>query len=242
MTVEMRTHKGNVRRENEDAAWFDERRGVFAVADGMGGHLAGEVASRIAIDAVRRMAEGGEEPGIAPLQNAVRLAHEEITEHARTHPECAGMGTTLSILWHGGRFLYIAHVGDSRVYRLREGALSQITQDHSLVEGLVRAGLITHEEARVHPRRNIITRALGTEGDNEPDLLAADARPGDVWLLCTDGLNSMIDDALIERALLTLSPRRAADELIRLALHAGGRDNVTLIIIRFEEDMTWNRD
>ena len=242
MTVEMRTHKGNVRRENEDAAWFDERRGVFAVADGMGGHLAGEVASRMAIDAVRRMAEGDEEPGIAPLQSAVRRAHEEIVAHAKAHPECAGMGTTLSVLWRGGRFLYIAHVGDSRVYRLREGALSQITQDHSLVEELVRAGLITQEEARVHPRRNIITRALGTEGDNEPDLLAADVRPGDVWLLCTDGLNSMIDDALIERALLTLSPRRAADELIHLALHAGGRDNVTLIIIRFEEDGTWNRD
>ena len=242
MAAEMRTHRGNVRRENEDAAWFDARRGVFAVADGMGGHQAGEVASRIAIDAVRQMAESGDMPGIAPLQGAVLRAQEEIVSHAKAHPECAGMGTTLSVLWRGGRFMYIAHVGDSRIYRLRDGILSQITQDHSLVEELVRAGLITHEEARVHPRRNIITRALGTEGDNAPDLLACDVRPGDVWLLCTDGLNSMIDDAQIAHALLTLSPKRAADELIHLALHAGGRDNVTLIIVRCEEDETWNRD
>ena len=242
MTVEMRTHKGNVRRENEDAAWFDERRGVFAVADGMGGHLAGEVASQIAIDAVRRMAEEGMEPGIAPLQSAVRRAHEQIVKHAETHPECTGMGTTLSILWRGGRFLYIAHVGDSRVYRLREGALSQITQDHSLVEELVRANLITREEARVHPRRNIITRALGTEGDNSPDLLAADTKKGDVWLLCTDGLSGMVEDARIARTLSMRDLSRAADTLLSLALDAGGRDNVSLIIYRDEEDQAWNQD
>ena len=242
MAAQMRTHKGNVRRENEDAAWFDENRGVFAVADGMGGHQAGEVASGIAIDVVRRMAESGEAPGARPLQNAVLRAHEEITRHAKAHPECMGMGTTLSVLWFGGRFAYIAHVGDSRVYRLRGGKLAQITQDHSLVEELVRARLITREEARVHPRRNIITRALGTEGDNAPDLLAADVRPGDSWLLCTDGLNSMVEDAQIEQTLRTLSQKRAADELIHLALRAGGRDNVTLIIIRCEEDETWNRD
>ena len=242
MAAEMRTHRGTVRKNNEDAAWFDPERAMFAVADGMGGHQAGEVASSIAIRTMREMAESGAQAGIAPLQDAVRRAHGEIVAYAKAHPECAGMGTTLSVLWQGGRFMYIAHVGDSRIYRLRDGILSQITQDHSLVEELVRAGLISREEARVHPRRNIITRALGTEGDNAPDLLAADARPGDIWLLCTDGLNSMVDDEQIAHALRTLPIKRAADELIHLALHAGGRDNVTLIIVRCEEDETWNRD
>ncbi len=244
MAAELRTHRGNVRRENEDAAFMDARRGVFAVADGMGGHQAGEVASRIAVDAVRRMARSGEPAGIAPMTRAVRAAHEEIVAHAQAHPECAGMGTTLTAMWYaGGRFVYIAHVGDSRIYRLRDGRLQQITQDHSLVEELVLAGLITREEARVHPRRNIITRALGTEGDNAPDMLAADVRPGDVWLLCTDGLSSMVDDVRISRALLALPPERAADELVRLALSAGGRDNVTVIVATLDgEGEPWNRD
>ena len=242
MAATMRTHIGNVRKQNEDAAWLDERRGVFAVADGMGGHLAGEVASRIAIDAVRDMAASDSGAGIAPLQEAVHQAHEAILAHARKHPECSGMGTTLSVLWQGGRYVYIAHVGDSRIYRMREGKLEQITQDHSLVEELVRARLITRDEARVHPRRNIITRALGTEGDNSPDLLAVDTRKGDVWLLCTDGLSSMVDDEQIASALAGGDVSRAADALIERALCAGGRDNVTLIIYRDEEETAWNRD
>ena len=242
MAATLRTDIGKLRRQNEDAAWFDEDRAVFAVADGMGGHLAGEVASRMAIEAVQRMARENERPGIAALREAVACAHETILAHAQDHIECAGMGTTLSVLWLGENYAYIAHVGDSRIYRLREGSLTQITQDHSLVEELVRAGLITREQARTHPRRNIITRALGTHGENEPDLLVTDVQDGDVFLLCTDGLTGMVPDDEIERTLRDCGIEAAADRLLALALDAGGRDNVTLILCARKGAGAWNRD
>ena len=242
MAATLRTDIGRLRRQNEDAAWMDESRGICAVADGMGGPLAGEVASGMAMDAVREMAKSGAKPGLEALRGTVMRAHNAILSHAETHRECAGMGTTLSLMWRAGRFMYIAHVGDSRIYRLRGGRLEQITQDHSLVAELVRAGLITAGEARNHPRRNIITRALGTQGDNTPDVLAADAKSGDIWLLCTDGLTGMVPDDEIERTLLSLPLEEAADRLIELALQAGGSDNVTLILYLDEEDSTWNRD
>ena len=242
MAATLRTDIGKLRKQNEDAAWFDESRAVFAVADGMGGHLAGEVASRMAIEAVQRMAKDNDVPGIAALREAVAGAHEMILSHAQSHIECAGMGTTLSVLWLGRSYAYIAHVGDSRIYRLRAGSLTQITQDHSLVEELVRAGLITREQARTHPRRNIITRALGTHGENEPDLLVTDVRDGDLFLLCTDGLTGMVTDEEIERVLRENGMETAADTLLSLALDAGGRDNVTLILCARKEGGTWNRD
>ena len=242
MAATLRTDIGKLRRQNEVAAWFDEDRAVFAVADGMGGHLAGEVASRMAIEAVQRMARENERPGIAALREAVACAHETILAHAQDHIECAGMGTTLSVLWLGENYAYIAHVGDSRIYRLREGSLTQITQDHSLVEELVRAGLITREQARTHPRRNIITRALGTHGENEPDLLVTDVQDGDVFLLCTDGLTGMVPDDEIERTLRDCGIEAAADRLLALALDAGGRDNVTLILCARKGAGAWNRD
>lgn len=224
---------------------MDEARGIFAVADGMGGHLAGEVASKIAIDAVKRLANGRGGVSFSALRATVLGAHEAIAAHAAEHPECAGMGTTLSMMWRGGHYMYIAHVGDSRIYRFREGRLEQITQDHSLVAELVRGGLITPEEARSHPRRNIITRALGTKGDNTPDLLAADTQKGDIWLLCTDGLTGMVEDGRIEAVLASCKKKleTAANRLISLALSAGGSDNVTLILHRDDEEgKAWNQD
>ncbi len=242
MAATMRTDVGKRRKQNEDAAWFDEQRGIFAVADGMGGHLAGEVASAMAVEAVQQMARRYAKPDIAALRETVAGAHQAIAAHAQQHEECAGMGTTLSVMWRGHGYMYIAHVGDSRIYRLRQGRLEQITRDHSLVDELVRAGLISRQDARRHPRRNIITRALGTPGENEPDLLAADAKAGDRWLLCTDGLNSMVDDADIEHAMQGDDMQAAADQLIAMALDAGGSDNVTLILCTGEEDETWNPD
>lgn len=236
MAATLRTDIGKVRRQNEDAAFFDEDRAIFAVADGMGGHLAGEVASRMALDAVQAMARKHPRADTVVLRDTVRAAHEAISRHSQSHAECAGMGTTLSVLWRGGHYAYIAHVGDSRIYRMRGGELEQITQDHSLVEEMIRARLITREQARTHPRRNVITRALGTQGDNEPDVLAADVEPGDLWLLCSDGLTGMVSDEEIAR---TLRGGRSlddmADSLIRQALDAGGRDNVTLVLWRSEE-------
>ncbi|MBQ7886042.1 MAG: Stp1/IreP family PP2C-type Ser/Thr phosphatase [Clostridia bacterium] len=236
MTAALRTDVGRVRKQNEDAAWLNEKRGIYVVADGMGGHLAGEVASAMAIDAIKHMAEKHDIASIAVLREAVVAAHEAICARARENTNCSGMGTTLSAMWRGGHYMYIAHVGDSRIYRFRRGALEQITQDHSLVEELVRAGIISREEARNHPRRNIITRALGTQGENAPDLLAADMEKGDLWLLCTDGLSSMISDEEIARVLGGKeSLEKMADTLMKMALAAGGRDNVTLILCRSEE-------
>ena len=236
MTATLRTDVGRVRKQNEDAAWLDEKKGVYVVADGMGGHLAGEVASAMAIDAVKRMSQTRAAASVAVLREAVCGAHEAILAHARENKNCSGMGTTISVMWRGGHYMYIAHVGDSRIYRLRKGELEQITQDHSLVEELVRARIITREEAKHHPRRNIITRALGTPGDNAPDLLAADTEPGDLWLLCTDGLSSMVSDEDIRRVLMLRdSLDTKADLLIKMALAAGGRDNVTLILHKSEE-------
>lgn len=236
MKAALRTDIGKVRRQNEDAAFLDEKRAVFAVADGMGGHLAGEVASGMAIDAVKEMALTHPRADTVVLRDTVNAANEAILRHAKAHPECAGMGTTLSVLWRAGNYAYIAHVGDSRIYRMRAGLLEQITQDHSLVEEMVRARLITREQARTHSRRNVITRALGTQGDNAPDVLAADVLPGDLWLLCTDGLTGMVPDEEIAR---TMQAHRSLDamaaSLISQALSAGGKDNVTLVLWRSGE-------
>ena len=239
MASVLRTDVGRVRRQNEDAAFCDDARKVYAVADGMGGHLAGEVASAMAIEAVRAMAAQHETATSSALKQAAASAHEAIAAHARENASCAGMGTTLSVMWRAGRYMYIAQVGDSRIYRMHEGELEQITQDHSLVEELVRSGLITKEEARVHPRRNVITRALGTQGDNTPDLLAAKTHRGDLWLVCSDGLNGMITDEEIaghmKRVGCAADLDAAADALLAAALDAGGRDNVTLILYLDEE-------
>ncbi len=238
MAATMRTDIGKKRKQNEDSAWLDEN--LFVVADGMGGHLAGEVASRIAVDTIKTLA--GEKPALTALGSAVSRAHQDIKHHAMTHEACSGMGTTLSVLWRGEGRMYIAHVGDSRIYRLREGKLEQITQDHSLVDELVRAGIITKEEARTHPRRNIITRALGTQGENDPDLFQVETREDDKWLLCTDGLSGMVPDEKIEETLKNYDMEEAADRLLNLALDAGGSDNITLILCTGGEGAAWTRD
>ncbi|MBR4040647.1 MAG: Stp1/IreP family PP2C-type Ser/Thr phosphatase [Clostridia bacterium] len=236
MAAALRTDVGKVRKQNEDAAWMDESKGIYVVADGMGGHLAGEVASAMAIGEIRNMAEKYDVASISVLKEAVLAAHAAISARARENTTCMGMGTTISAMWRGGHYMYIAHVGDSRIYRMRSGCLEQITQDHSLVQELVRAGIITREEAKTHPRRNIITRALGTPGKNAPDLLAADMEPGDLWLLCSDGLSGMVSDEDMERVLGSgESLDRMADRLLEMALEAGGSDNVTLILCRSEE-------
>ena len=235
MAATMRTDIGRKRKQNEDAAWFDEKRGVFVVADGMGGHLAGEVASQMAIDAVRRMAARHKKPSVDLLKKTVLGAHERIYLHAQGHAECAGMGTTISMMWRGGGYMYIAHVGDSRIYRLRDGHMEQITQDHSLVQELVNQGVLTPELAAHHPMRNVITRAVGTDEGVEVDLFTKERKLGDIWLLCTDGLSGMVPDEDIARILRTKAPEAAADALLQTALDNGGRDNVTFVILKDEE-------
>ena len=231
----MRTDIGKKRKQNEDAAWFDEKRGVFAVADGMGGHLAGEVASAMAIDAVAHMAAQRKKPSIELLKKAVLSAHKKILAHAKGHEECSGRGTTLSVMWRADRYMYIAHVGDSRIYRLRENKLEQITEDHSFVNTLVRIGTITREEARFHPKKNIITRALGAEEEVEADFFPVDLEPEDILVLCTDGLHGEAGDEEILQIIREEEDMQdLCDRLVQLANDKGGSDNITIICLRYK--------
>ncbi|MDQ6805588.1 MAG: Stp1/IreP family PP2C-type Ser/Thr phosphatase [Actinomycetota bacterium] len=208
---------------------------VFVVADGMGGAQAGEVASRIAVDA---FAEGLPEDG-SPEERlaAVALdANRRIYDLSRSESERAGMGTTLTAAYLGETDLSIAHVGDSRAYLFRDGELTRLTQDHSLMAELIRRGKLTEEEAADHPQRSIITRALGPEPEVTVDTWTYPVRAGDVILLCSDGLTSMVPEAQVAETLRTSGELdRAAQALIDEANRAGGRDNITVILFRLEE-------
>jgi PPM family protein phosphatase len=228
-----KTDTGRQRRDNEDSAFA--RAPVFVVADGMGGAQAGEVASRIAIEAFER---GLPDDGSAEerLATRVREANNQIYERSRADRGRAGMGTTLTAAYVDDAHVAIAHVGDSRAYLFRDGTLQRLTQDHSLVDELVRRGKLTEEQAAEHPQRSIITRALGPEPDVEVDTWTYPARAGDVVLLCSDGLTSMISEERV-RAILESHDNldAAADALIAEANEAGGRDNITVVLFRLEE-------
>jgi len=231
-TIQM-TDTGRQRRDNEDAMFA--RAPVFVVADGMGGAQAGEVASRIAIEAFE---QGLPESGSAEERLATRVheANRRIYELSRTQHERAGMGTTLTAAFVDDSHLAIAHVGDSRAYLFRDGKLKRLTQDHSLVGELVRRGKLTEEQAEEHPQRSIITRALGPEPVVEVDTWSYVVRDRDVLLLCSDGLTSMVSEEKIAEVLASSpSLERAADRLISDANAAGGRDNITVVISRLEE-------
>jgi protein phosphatase len=228
-----RTDTGRQRRENEDSAYVHAP--VFVVADGMGGAQAGEVASRIAIETFERGLPGSGTPE-ARLAELVRDANQRIYDRSRAEHGRAGMGTTLTAAYLADGDLAIAHVGDSRAYLLRDGQLTRLTQDHSLVDELVRQGKLTEAQAAEHPQRSIITRALGPEPDVEIDTFSYPMRAGDILLLCSDGLTSMVSEdrvAEILRASPTLD--EAADRLIDEANEAGGRDNITVVLSRLGE-------
>jgi serine/threonine protein phosphatase PrpC len=228
-----RTDTGRQRRENEDNAFA--RAPVFVVADGMGGARAGEVASKIAIETFERDLPGDGSPEDR-LAGCVREANRRIYEVSRSEHEHAGMGTTLTAAYLDDSDLAIAHVGDSRAYLFRDGELTRLTRDHSLVQELVQRGKLTEEQASEHPQRSIITRALGPEPDVDVDTRTYPVRPGDVLLLCSDGLNSMLSDEQIAHVLASAgSLREAADELIAEANEAGGRDNITVVLFRLED-------
>lgn len=225
------SNTGRVRTQNEDRSLAAPR--LLAVADGMGGAKAGEVAAEITVEAIAAI---GDDPTVEALRGSLVDANRRIRAVAEDDPARAGMGTTVTaaLLDDGGTTLM--HVGDSRAYLLRGGALRQITDDHSIVAEMVRQGQISADEAARHPSRNIITRALGAEADVEIDEVRLDLEPGDVVLLCTDGLSSMVDDALIEETTAgaaTLAD--AATALIDAALEHGGNDNVTVVLGRIGE-------
>ena len=228
-----KTDTGRQRRDNEDSAFA--RAPVFVVADGMGGAQAGEVASRIAVEAFEHGLPDSGSPE-ERLATRVREANAQIYERSRADRGRAGMGTTLTAAYVDDTHVAIAHVGDSRAYLFRDGTLQRLTQDHSLVDELVRRGKLTEEQAAEHPQRSIITRALGPEPDVEVDTWTYPARAGDVVLLCSDGLTSMISEERV-RAILAEHDNldEAGDALIREANEAGGRDNITVVLFRLEE-------
>ena len=229
----LRTDTGRQRRDNEDNAFV--RAPLFVVADGMGGAQAGEVASRIAIEAFE---EGLSESGSLEEQLAdrVREANRQIYERSRAEHGREGMGTTLTAAYLDDAHLAIAHVGDSRAYLFRDGKLTRLTQDHSLVDELVRQGKITEEQAAEHPQRSIITRALGPEADVDVDTFTYPVRAGDVLLLCSDGLTSMVsEDRVTEVLASSQTLEKAGARLIDEANEAGGRDNITVVLFRLEE-------
>ena len=228
-----RSDVGLVRSHNEDA--FLSQAPLFVVCDGMGGHAAGEVASHIAVKAI-----GEQAPETADeilLGAAVESANEAVLEGALTGIGKPGMGCTATCVLIENNLMAVAHVGDSRVYLLHNGTLVRITHDHSYVEELVDAGEITADEARVHPSRSIITRALGSDPDMYADHFTLDVSTGDRIILCSDGLSSMVPDKEIEElAVSSVTPQAAADTLVSAALTAGGHDNVTVVVVDVVED------
>jgi serine/threonine protein phosphatase PrpC len=228
-----RTDTGRQRSGNEDAAYA--RAPLFVVADGMGGARGGEIAARLAVQAFER---GIGERGSAEQRLAARVqeANSLIHERARRERALQGMGTTLTAAYLDDGHLALAHVGDSRAYLFRAGRLERLTQDHSLVSELVRHGKLTEEQAAEHPQRSIITRALGPEPDVEVDTSSHPVQAGDVLLLCSDGLTSMLAEERIAEVLAgTRTLREAAERLIAEANAAGGRDNITVVLFRLEE-------
>jgi serine/threonine protein phosphatase PrpC len=232
----MQTDVGRVREVNQDAV--HARDGLFVVADGMGGHQGGEVASAVAVDVI---ADTDETPTtMEALVASVRAAHEAIVEQAESDTSLAGMGTTVCAIARLDNadqrgMLGLVNVGDSRIYRFSAGELDQVSEDHSLVGDLFRAGHLTAEEAAVHPQRNIVTRALGIGHELLVDYWEVPAVAGDQYLLCSDGLVDEIGDSQIAAAMRRLEdPTEVVDELVRLTLEAGARDNVSVLVVRID--------
>ena len=233
LAVASRTDTGLVRRNNQDAVIRGQ--GLMGIADGMGGHNGGETASAEARDGMLRAVEG-REPGEEVLEEAFREVNLALWNRQLEDPSLSGMGTTLTVLWPAGDRMLIGHVGDSRAYLLREGHLRQVTEDHSMVADMVRRGLLTEEQASIHPMRNYITRAVGTEPTIQADILTVDRQAGDRWLVCSDGLHGLLSREDLERLMAEPGLEEAADEMLRLALDRGGRDNISLVLASEEDE------
>jgi PPM family protein phosphatase len=228
------TDPGRKRRRNEDSFVIDPP--LFAVADGMGGAQAGEVASRLAAAAFREFHDVDKLDPEQRLAAIIQEANRRIYERAAGDAQVSGMGTTITAALVGGDALVIGHVGDSRAYRLRSGTFEQLTDDHSLVADLVRSGRLTPEEADAHPQRSVITRALGTDREVDVDTFVVPVEAGDLFLLCSDGLTTMIEDDEIRDLLsATRDLEQAGKGLVKAANKAGGEDNITVVLFRLAE-------
>ncbi len=242
-----RSDAGMVRSHNEDAVFFNAGLGMAILADGMGGYNAGEVASGMATallgseieKAFQKMEPyrpdaAGKLHSHAVLESEISRANTAIYQAAQSQPQYAGMGTTLVVALFYDNMMTVAHIGDSRLYRLRGGEFQAITRDHSLLQEQIDSGMITAEEARHSQNKNLVTRALGVDPTVEPEIRDYDTMPGDIYLLCSDGLNDMVEDEEIALTLQALSANLelAATQLIQTANDSGGRDNVSVVLVR----------
>jgi serine/threonine protein phosphatase PrpC len=231
VSVGAATDIGQVREGNEDSYLVDEP--LYAVADGMGGHRGGEVASSLALETVQGMFERRE----GSLAEQVAEANRAVFDRSQSDRKVSGMGTTLTAAQVDGNRVHLVHVGDSRAYLLRGGELTQITEDHTLVHRMVMEGEISEEEAETHPHRSILTRALGVDQNIQVDEGDLEVAPGDRLLLCTDGLTGMVPEGQIREILLeSRDPQEAVDKLVKVANRAGGIDNITALILDFAND------
>ncbi len=241
LSVGARTDVGMIRAGNEDSFFADTNAslGLFVVADGMGGHAAGEVASEMAVQILRRellqAADLDLDQAGVVVAEALRRANRAIFHRTVAEVDKQGMGTTASVLLLFDHRYVIGQVGDSRVYLLRDGALRQLTKDHSYVQEQVDAGFLTLEQARYHPYSNVITRCVGASEGVEPDVYEGEARAGDLFLVASDGLTGMVDDRRLQQLLLARSaPARLVDALIAEANGRGGLDNITAIVVQVQ--------
>lgn len=257
LSTALLTDPGLVRSNNEDTIAEDSDIGLLVLADGMGGYNAGEIASGIAvttiIDTVRRQwptlkhgsvdPESGYSVEALTLKSAIETAHATIHQVAQSQPQCAGMGTTIVVAALHDDRIAIAYVGDSRLYRLRHGALEQITRDHSLLEEMIARGHYSREDAQRLVRKNIVTRALGVENEVLVDVIEDTVEVDDILLLCSDGLNDMVDDATIRLTLQRYAANleTAAQRLVELANAAGGKDNISVVLARADASFARGR-
>ncbi len=251
LTYEAVSDVGRKRKGNEDSVFVNPENKLFVVADGMGGHAAGEVASSVAVESINEFirATGGDEEITWPfgldesisydgnrLKTAVRFANRKVLEVTKEKTEYEGMATTVAAVLVDGAIANLAHVGDSRIYLVHGATLSQLTSDHSWVNEQIQSGIISAEQARSHPLRNVVTRALGGRADLQVDMQSREMEPGDILLLCSDGLTNMLPDEEIERLVSEAGGdvKRAARDLVDAANARGGEDNITVLLIRFE--------
>ncbi len=239
LAVSARTDTGRLRKGNEDNLFADanEYRGLFIVADGMGGHAAGEIASQMAVDLLAAeladLNDLADPEAGARLSETLRLANRSVFQRTMKEVDKTGMGSTASALLISDTRYLIGHVGDSRIYLVRDGVMTQLTHDHSLVQEQVDAGLITAEQARHHPQSNVITCCIGMSSEIEPDIISGETRVGDVFLLASDGLTGMVEDRRLKQLLESrANPERIVNAMIADANNNGGIDNITAIVVK----------
>lgn len=243
MEIGVKTDVGIVRDNNQDAYYVSSNKDypLFIIADGMGGHKAGEIASEMAIEIISKNLSNhlisssvADEDIKDRIQDSISEANNKIYKKSMEDEKYSGMGTTVTLAFIADDKIFIGHVGDSRAYLLRNSILSQITEDHSLVEELIRNGSISKEEARYHPQRNIITRAVGTSMAIKADVIVESICKNDILLLCTDGLTNMVDDNQIKDFLINSEDiQKSCEELVKLSNNKGGFDNITVLAVKF---------